>query len=586
MFVRFALLVPCARIWASIVSTLLLASGVGLAQEKPQEQPAAAAQNTAPRLTEMEQRIEAALAQKVKWDFQDTPLKEIISQLTQQVDLPITLDEDDVEQQAIAADTPLTIDLGTASLRAGLELLSDQHHLGYFPTALGLRLASSETASESPVVRVYPVLDLVQRNPEENNGVVYDYDELIDAITSSQAPDSWVHSGGTGSIKVLDGSLASSQTLQNHYRIEQFLTAWREVRRDAMTRKSGEVGPIVSAHNTAPVREALGRPTSGTIEMELDRFANDVAKLAGVPVVLDSRGLDEAGLTRDKMIHATYRDAPLGDVLRDVLQPLGLAPAIGEEYVVITSEEIALKIGIETRFYPVYDLVDADLPDWQMPMGIWGIPMNDLDALIGVIVETVEADTWVDSGGMNSIARLSNPPIIAITATDRIHKGVERLLADHRANEAAAIVAEERKAKNSIVQKTYPLYQARRILQVKIALTQAEPRKPAEPIKPFVGSSSPTETSAAPNVGSGNVGGFGEQVLRNGVAGPIPSSESVAELIRELLPDPSWQEEGVLLRPFNDVLIVRQRPVMLRKIEKLLEEIDAWHQLHRAELFP
>lgn len=61
------------------------------------------------------------------------------------------------------------------------------------------------------------------------------------------------------------------------------------------------------------------------------------------------------------------------------------------------------------------------------------------------------------------------------------------------------------------------------------------------------------------------------------VTDPIPSADDVAALIRELLPDPSWKEEGVLLKPFHDVIIVRQRGPMLRKVERLLGDIDAWH---------
>ena len=68
-------------------------------------------------------------------------------------------------------------------------------------------------------------------------------------------------------------------------------------------------------------------------------------------------------------------------------------------------------------------------------------------------------------------------------------------------------------------------------------------------------------------MGMGGMGGMGGYVgggrgFYAQVADPIPRADDVAELIRELLPDPSWKEEGVLLKPFHDVLIIRQRGPM------------------------
>jgi hypothetical protein len=147
---------------------------------------------------------------------------------------------------------------------------------------------------------------------------------------------------------------------------------------------------------------------------------------------------------------------------------------------------------------------------------------------------------------MYSISGWLEPAALFITATDEVHDDVEQVLARLRETDIATFNAEQAKADQRIVERIYPIYMARR----------QPPGKAAE-----------NETDKSEKRPQADKPPDSEK---------IPTAEEVAELIEETLPEVSFQEKGTLLRPFHDRLIVRHRPAMLHKIEKLLEKIDAW----------
>jgi hypothetical protein len=543
---------------------LAMLPGVSVAQEKPKDP-------YAPRLTEFEQRIEAALAVEVDWNYRDVPLRKLFAEVSQQVDLPIRLSAIGLEEAGVAPDEPITLDVGKLSLRGGLQLLGIKYDLGYAPSATGLQITSVETAKERLVTRVYPVADLLPEAWESDlppqvamgSGCVPSvYYTLLDLIENTITPDDWVDMGGPASISGYGGNLVISHTLEAHQRIAQLLAALRKAKADQAEAKEGEVGPAIALGNAMKLSEVLNKRDSSTIDMELKWYVRDVSKLVGVPILIDRVGLAETGVVEDQLVHAAYRDAPVRDVFREVLGELRLSVALLDEFVIVTSRDRAHDISQDVRLYPVADLVQLDDDS-----------ILDFDSLLDLIETTVSPDSWRDAGGWAALNALPDPTVLVIDATDDMHRQVEKLLADLRAQGGRKVTRERNKQlATTIVERVYPLYRRRRDLQAKIALAKATPA--AEKKDPPKEASSPAKNDAQPQYGG--IGGM-IGVSRPQIAEPIPSSDDVAKLVRELLPDDSWKEEGVLLRPFNDVLIVRQRPAMHRKIERLLMQIDAWH---------
>jgi hypothetical protein len=266
----------------------------------------------------------------------------------------------------------------------------------------------------------------------------------------------------------------------------------------------------------------------------------DVAKVLNVPVLLDPEGLEEATVKAETMVHVAYQNARIGDVFRQALSRLHLMYVVQEGYVVVTSYEKSSE-AFHTRLYPVGDL--APLRAVQDP------PVRDFDTLIDFITFSVDSDAWTDHGGSSTISGWPEPAALIITTTDEVHDDIEQLLARLRETDIAVFNAEQAKADQRIVERIYPLYTPRPEQAAQVVETENGPaengkaEKKQEAVKP---------------------------------AKKFPTAEEVAKLIEEMLPEVSFKEPGTLLRPFHDRLIVRHRPAMLHKIEKLLEKMEAW----------
>lgn len=505
-------------------------------------------QSLAPKLSPLEQRIEAALAKPVKWKFRETPLNTLVANIAKQVDLPISIDPVGLEEVGVELDQPVTLDLGTLSLRSGLQLLELQLYLTCAPTSTGLTITSTDSHDVAALLRIYPVADLVRVPVSDEVPSGIDYDTMIAAIQTHIIIDSWVDNGGQSSIKGFGGCLVVKQNLQAHHEISQFLTAWRKAKAQHAKLKPGESGEVVATNGSVKVGALMSKRHSSTIDMNLADYVQDVANLTEVPLMLDAQGLDEEGVMPARLIQTAYENVPILSVFRETLAKHKLAPALLDECVVVASEDTAREIERHTRFYPVSDLQNNEGRDRDTPL------MR--------LLEVVEPNRWIDGGGSDVMSNLSNPQTLVVSATSETHEKVAQLLQSLRDAGAAQQLIEEQRATSGIEQRVYPLYVARRVLRAKLeAKADASPpenrvKVPAA-VKPQFGAMAPPE-----------------------VAEPVPSADNVAELIRELLPEGSWKEEGVLLKPFHDVLIIRHKPAMLRKIEKLLREIDAWSEFH------
>jgi hypothetical protein len=552
------------------------------------------ASRLAPKLTEAEKLVEAALAKPVNCKYEETPLGDVVADLAKQVDLGIELDEQSLEENGIDKSVPITFEAGPLSLRAVLKLLEVRHQLYYMPGLAGLRVTTQDRADEAKnqVLRVYPVLDLIEAGSGDDQGS--EYRELHDLISQHVAMDSWSDNGGTGSISGFGGCLTVRQTLARHEEVSQILAGLRKLRLP-------KEKPVTVQASPGPTHEALAKAISGEASGSLNDFLAEVSAAIKTPIVVSLEGLENAGIDLAVKVTGAYRDQPGGKVLTEMLRPHGLTAAVFPEFVLVTSEDEE-QVAAETRLYPVADLVDAKLTS-PMP-GPFGMQAYPAGGLIDLVVSSVDPDSWAELGGSGEI-HLLNSPVLVVTTRSELHGQIESLLTSLR-DQSKEKVAHDRKAEEKIVERTYPLYVARRELKVDLAKPKAAPAAapanatPATPAPPK-GPEAPAaeedpfgkiergpQRSALAQFGGsclgvgGSMGGMGPLPMGGSrmpaqVTEPIPTADDVAALIRELLPDPSWKEEGVVLKPFHDVLIIRQRGPMLRKIEKLLGDIDAWH---------
>jgi len=498
----------------------------------------------APKLSEVEQKIETALAKKVKVSYRDTPLSDLVADLEKQADITISLDEARLAAAGTEPTTPVTFALENVTLRLALDQLLGPRHLLLRQRATRLEITSQDMRDEPMVVRVYPVRDLIHARD-------LFWDDLDDNITAHLSPDSWYDNGGQGKIGTYGGCLTISQTRSEHRRIAQLLSALRQMRREQARVKPGEVGPVIDATVSPELRKALAQRESRKFDGKLNACLDEMSKTLRIPILLDAQGLDEAGIKADQPIQVAYQNARADDALRDVLAPLHLATMLQEECLLVTSEEKAAESRI-TRIYPIYDLAHEEEKKvtWQF---------TEAEILVDRIEETIGGETWTTYGGESAISQWSDPPAVLVTAPDDVQREVEAFLASLRSAGAAEFNARQRQAdKDNLVQRVYPLYRKRYALRAAmIGKTGLPAGVENEEFNELIRWSG--WQGGAANVGD-----------------PIPTAEEVAKLIRELLPDDSWKEKGVSLRPFHDMLIVRQRGPMHARIRDLLISLDAW----------
>lgn len=221
-------------------------------------------------------RILAALDQPTEFDFRERSLSNVMNYFQQKHEIAIVLDNKALSRAAIGADTPVTQTLNNISLRSALRLLLRQLDLTYVVGDGYLLITSMSEAESKLSLKIYPVRDLVTlnsefrpiastiassfpgmnelfpRRPELNKlGGAGDFFSLVNAITSTIAPDSWNDVGGPGSITAHGNSqaIAVSQTDDVHEEIVMLLVALRRVRDEqlaAAKRPSPALSPEAS----------------------------------------------------------------------------------------------------------------------------------------------------------------------------------------------------------------------------------------------------------------------------------------------------------------------------------------------------
>ena len=80
-------------------------------------------------------------------------------------------------------------------------------------------------------VKVYPVSDLLRKTADGS----FDCALLANAITGTIEPDSWRDAGGTGTLKVIAGTLIIAQPDSTHAQIEKLLCILRRVGNPALS---------------------------------------------------------------------------------------------------------------------------------------------------------------------------------------------------------------------------------------------------------------------------------------------------------------------------------------------------------------
>lgn len=165
------------------------------------------------------------------------------------------------------------------------------------------------------------------------------------------------------------------------------------------------------------IEEALKKETS--IDIDDGTLLDAIRQLhetAGINIVVDTRALEEEGVSTDARVSIHVAGVSLRSVLKLLLTEHNLAVMIEDEVLKVTSKQRAEGRQIVVA-YRVAEFVDQS-SDGQA----------EFDELISLITTVVEPDSWQEVGGNGSVAANLPTSALVIRQTQDVHEQIQQLL--------------------------------------------------------------------------------------------------------------------------------------------------------------
>lgn len=175
-----------------------------------------------------------ALGRGVTFDFQETPLRDVVAFVRDYTGLNVILDAASLERAGVAEDAPVTLALDGAPLGDALEMLLEPLELGLVARGEVLVVTDAD-AARRPEVRIYPISDLVRVAADARAktwlGERY-VEQLLQAIVSSIEPEGWQAAGGRADVHFSPAAeaLIVSAGQSAHRKIGDFLVQLRRAK--------------------------------------------------------------------------------------------------------------------------------------------------------------------------------------------------------------------------------------------------------------------------------------------------------------------------------------------------------------------
>jgi hypothetical protein len=180
---------------------------------------------------EAARKIEKALESETVFDFVEVPLREVAEILSKRHGINITLANLAIEASGQDPDVLITRNLKGISLGSALHLMLQDVELTYSINYESLVIAPRNYPRITIETRVYPVRDLVETVGPDGKAM-FDFDNLMKAVTETIEPESWKACGGKGTIAAVPASnaLTCYQDVEVHRRIRALFDVLRSIR--------------------------------------------------------------------------------------------------------------------------------------------------------------------------------------------------------------------------------------------------------------------------------------------------------------------------------------------------------------------
>ena len=168
------------------------------------------------------------------------------------------------------------------------------------------------------------------------------------------------------------------------------------------------------------IMEALAKPLN--VEMPdstLEAVIDYIKDKTGVTIIVPQSVLDDKAITYKTPLSVNLKNVSMRTILKKALADVGLVYIVKDNVIQVTTEEIAAKT-LTTRTYYMGDLLN--LTDLHMPAyARQAEAARMIQDVIGVIVGTVEPNSWWVNGGPGRIVFDPRSMSLVVTQTAEVH---------------------------------------------------------------------------------------------------------------------------------------------------------------------
>jgi hypothetical protein len=314
-------------------------------------------------------------------------------------------------------DISVLLPVGTFSIRGGIAYALEPEELACDLRGETLVITSAEAAEASTRTAVYPL-------PQPTLAATSEL-EWADLVETTIEPWDWDTVGGRGHLEAVPGALVVVHRPAIQRQVQQLLEllADLELRPDSLAPRS--LPPILNTTERRHIVAALDQPAAiSVLERPLDEVLATLARQHEVPIVIDSRRLEEAGVLTSTPVTKDLAGISLRSLLRRVLNELELTFIVRSAAIVVSTPEYA-EAELPALIYPIRDLADAS-PNAAPAVGFH--PPGSIEELIAT---TVAPSTWDDVGGPGSMQVFGKNWLI-VTQTEEVHERIQSFLAQLR----------------------------------------------------------------------------------------------------------------------------------------------------------
>lgn len=215
-----------------IAGWLLCGSVVVSAQEKT---PGAPKTKATPKAAAADAELEAKLDTKMKAEFVDVPLNDVLNFISDLIDVDILIDRS-AEDLGLTRDQPVSLTITKREVKArtvlDLVLRKFSSDVDYAFRDGVLIITSTE---QSFVTQVYNVGTLVvPRAAGDDAGMSPEEEALLQVIQTTVQPNTWAEVGGPASAKILNGLLVVKHGPKAHTELRELISKLNQARQEEL----------------------------------------------------------------------------------------------------------------------------------------------------------------------------------------------------------------------------------------------------------------------------------------------------------------------------------------------------------------